>query len=386
MNAMTTRRETLGLLAGAAAGLGAGPAAAGWFSGPRDLRDAERFAFVPSHSAKAIVAIDLQEARLAATIELPHVPADIVVSKMLGMVFATNPEAGTITPVMLKTQEVGPPFEVGLRPDHALLGFEDQFAAFWSDSGDLIVWDLKNIRPIYHNAGFQPGAQVSFSVNGRGLYVVEGLHDQMITVDLEEDRISGIVPLNLDGPSDKVSAVTRSMDGGRGFISVADQDKLVILNLKTPGYETAMRIEGGPTRPYSTGDGRFTIVPSRAAKSVTVLDASSHSVLRRIALEVTPFEFNTGWFDTLGFAMSDTDGAIDVIDLERLERRAQIALPAPGDGGVVSGDMRVLAVAMPGTGNVALIDAARGEIRTVVDTDTQNISGIRLGVSNNICH
>ncbi|MEP1327331.1 hypothetical protein [Pseudophaeobacter sp.] len=381
---MTTRRETLVFLASAICA--AGPAHAGWFSGKPDLRDAERYAFVPSRTALAIAVVDLHQAKLAATIELPHVAADIIVSQMLGMVFATNPDQGTLTPVMLKTQEVGPAFEVGLRPDHALLGFEDQFAAFWSNDGDLIVWDLKNIRPIYQNSRFQPGAQISFSGNGRGLYVVEGLHNQMITVDLEENKIAKIVPLHLDAPTDRISAVTRSMDGGRGFISVADQDKLLLLNLKDPAFMRAMPIEGEPMRPYSTGDGRFTIIPNRASKAITVLDANTYTVLRRIPLEITPTEFNTGWFDTIGFAMSETEALIDVLDLERLERRGEIALPEVGDRGVVSADMRTLAVAMPEAGGVALIDAPRGVMETVVGTDTPDISGVRLGVSNNICH
>jgi len=96
------------------------------------------------------------------------VPADIVGSKRPGMAFAPNPEAGAHAPVIPKTREAGPAFTVGLRPYHTLHGVEDRFAAFWSAAGDLIFCDLRTIRPIYPNSGFQPAAQVSIKWRGGG--------------------------------------------------------------------------------------------------------------------------------------------------------------------------------------------------------------------------
>ena len=366
--------------------VGSSSAQAGWFFGTPDLRDPERYAFVPSNSQPNIVAIDLEKGKQTAVIELPHIPGEIVVSKMLGMLFAANPETGTLTPVMLETQQVGPAFDVGVKPDHALLGKEDQFAVFWSNEGDLVVWDLKNIEAIYRNSGFQPGAQISFSVNGRGLYIVEGERNQMIVVDLEENKIAKVVPLGLDEPSGELSAVTRSMDGGEGYISVTDQNKLLILDLKKLEVKATKATLQGPMRPYSTGDGRYTMVPNRDARMITIMDATSHEVLRNVGVDVTPTEINTGWFDTRAYIMSETDDAIDVIDLDSLSRLASLDLPAPGDKGIVSLDMRTLATAIAEDGKVVLVDAARASVRKTIDVSIANIAGIQVGVSNNICH
>ncbi|MGH1464808.1 MAG: YncE family protein [Cognatishimia sp.] len=379
---MLNRRQMLGGIAA----ISATPAYAGLFSRKPDLRDAERYAFVPSFIEPRIAAIDLVKAKHVATLELPHVPGDIIVSKMLGMLFATNPAAGQLTPVMLSTQEIGPSFDVGVQPDHALLGIEDQFAAFWSDDGALVVWDLKNIRPIYRNLGFQPGAQVSFSANGRGLYVVEGAHNQLIHVNLEEARISDIVPLGLDVPSVSISAVTRSVDGMTGIISVTDQDRLLVVDLPAMKLARTLHQSGGPGRVLSTADGRFTLVPNRLGKSVTVLNANGFTPIRTIAVDIVPAEINTGWFDTMLYVMSDETNAIEVISLEDMQRTGSIPLPAPGDAGVVSADMRSLAVSIGASGQVLIADATAGSTRAVVDTNVKGIKGIQLGVSNNICH
>ncbi|MDV7143603.1 hypothetical protein R3X27_13030 [Tropicimonas sp. TH_r6] len=351
-----------------------------------DLRDDYRFAFARSFDAQKVVAIDTHNQTKVAEIDFPHKVGDILVSKMLDMLFVNDPENNAVTPVFLKDLSLAPGFAIGFTPVQSILGPEDQFAAFVGAEGELLVFDLENIRPIYQNAGFQPGARIAFSASGHDILVVEGERNQLLAINLEAGKIVGVADLTLKAGTRDISAVTRSLDGHTGFIAVGSEDRVLVIDLDSYRITRSIPVGDAPVRPYATNDGAYLLVANELSRDFNVIDMLTLDVVTKIETGIAAQAINTGFFDTRAYVMPRDGGTMAVVDLMTLKQLDSIELPGPTDDGLVTSDMETLLAAIPSTGQIAQISVRQNKVQALINTGLEDVRGTKMGVVNAICH
>ena len=351
------------------------------------LADGSRFAFAPSRSRPAIVAIDTQKRELAAEIEIPHTAGSVVASEGLDLLLATDPGSRSVTIVDLHTREVTARLDLGMRPDAALLNPFDRYVAFGSSSGVVVVWDMLERVEMLRVEGLETAEHMTFGVDGRNLYVVEPARKRISVIEMYER--AKVAEIALGGDEDvaaEVSALSRSADGYTGYVSVTSENRVVVIDLLEWKVKRSVPVGAGPLRPYSTGDNRYVLVPNRDDETLSVLSALSHDVVATIPTGVRARELNAGWLDTVAFIMPAEDSHIGVVDLRELTRLDAIPVPGRTDDGLVTADSRTLLASLVDDGRVAVVDARRRELRTVIDSAAGTLEGIEIAISNNLCH
>jgi len=351
------------------------------------LTDGSRYAFAPSTSDKIIVAVDTQEYKVAAELEIPHIAHSIVASNELDLLVATNPDKQSITVINLYNREVIRELDIGMSPDVALPNAYDRFVTFGSKDGSVSTWDLANFQQVLRVDGLTSALTMTFSFDGSHLFVVEAEQKRVSVIDMSaREKVDEIA---LGGSTDsaaQVSAMSRSADGYTGYISVTSENRLVVVDLVDWSVKKSVPVGKGPIRPYNTTDNRYVLVPNREDQTLTVLSTLSHQVLATIPTGVDARALNTGWLDTVAFVMPATGNEVAVIDLQEFKRMDPIKLPGRTDDGLVTSDSKTLLMSIVETGKVAAISARSLELEAIIDSNVRALYGIEIAVSNNVCH
>ena len=359
---------------------------ADWF-GAASLTNGARFAFVPSQVEAKILAVDAVTNEISDVLPLPHISGPIAVSEKLDLLIATDPDERRITVIHLGTKEIVKEMEIGMRPDAALLNPYDRFIAFGSRDGSISVWDLKSFEQMIRIDGLGIGVHLTFSIDGRNLFVVDKPRKLISVIEMYERRKVGEIELGGPDVEDaEISAISRSADGARGYVSMTSENRVLVLDLIDWRVLQSIPVGKAPVRPYSTADSRFVLVPHRDDRSLTVLSAISHQVLKTIPTQVAARAIHTGWLDTVAFVMPAEGDKVAVVDLDELRYDRAIKLPGTPDEGLVTSDSKVLITAMSESGQIAAVDAKSRELTAVIDTPLRQLAGIEIAVSNNICH
>jgi DNA-binding beta-propeller fold protein YncE len=351
------------------------------------LANGSQFAFAPGKTQAAIIAIDTRDGSVAARLELAHVPDSIVVSEILDMLIATDPEKERVSVIDLNTRELIAVLEIGMRPDAALLNPFDQFVAFGSRDGSVSVWDMKNLKEMLRVDDLESGEILTFGIDGRNLYVVEEQKKSISVIEMHERRKVADIALGGNSePGTVLSAMSRSADGYTGFVAITSEDRVVIIDLLDWSVKRSVTTGDQPIRPYSTADNRFVLVPNQGDATLTVLSALSFEVVATIPTGVKAREINTGWLDTVAFIMPEDGNEIAVIDLRELKRKDPIKVSGRTDDGLVTSDSKMLVAAAVDNGEIVIIDTRTRSLQRVLAGGIGALEGIGIGVSNNLCH
>jgi len=351
------------------------------------LTDGSRFAFAPSKSDKAIIAIDAADHKVAAVIEISHIAGSVVATNELDLLVATNPDNNSATIVNLYNQEVIGELDLGMRPDVVLPNAYDRFVTFGSADGSVSTWDLSTSQQVLRIDGLESALSLTFSFDGSHLFVVEESRKRISVIDMARHEKVAEIPLGGDADPDAVvSALSRSADGYTGYVSITSENRIAVIDLIDWQVEESIRVGQDPIRPYSTTDNRYVLVPNRGDKSLTVVATRTRNVVATIATGIEAREVNTAWLDTVAFVMPASGGEIAVIDLQKFEAASPIKLPGRSDDGIVTSDSKTLLTAIVETGQIAVIDAQSREVTSLFESGTASLEGTEIAVSNNVCH
>jgi len=351
------------------------------------LTNGSQFAFAPSRTDNTIIAIDTLDRKIVAELDISHVPHSVVVSEDLDLLVATDPDNDSVTVINLYTREVIEEVTIGMRPDAALLNPFDRFVAFGSGDGSVSVWDMTSFEQILRVDGLDTALLMTYGFDGRNLYVVEPAKKRISVIEMQSREKVAEIPLGGDDdPGARVSAMSRSADGYTGYVSIASENRVVVIDLIDWQVKASIPVGKGPIRPYSTADNRYVLVANRDDETLTVLSALSHQVVATIPTGVQARELNSGWLDTVAFIMPASGNEIAVIDLRELKRKQPIRLPGRTDDGLVTSDSKTLLTSLIDSGQVAAINTRSHELEVLISTGVGTLEGIEIAVSNNICH
>ena len=358
------------------------------------LAAGSRYAFVASQTEARIVAIDTQEDEIAAELELANIATSIVISDSLNLLAATHTDSSSLTLIDLESRQFLPALDIGMSASIGLLSPADQHMAFGNIQGQVSVWNMSTREQMFQLDSLGSAVNLTFSIDGTHLFVVEPTERRISVIGMDAGKKiteillpEGSGDSALTSPSDapEITSISRSADGHTGFLSITSENKVIVLDLLKLTIKQTIAVDAEPMRPFSTADSRYILVPHRAAKSIYVLDALTLDIRGNIKIGLPARELNTGWLDTVAFAMSAEDERIAVIDLQKLALEQTLTLSGKPDDGLVTSDSKRLYTALLNTKNVARIDARSREVLEIT-TNTPGLGNIKIAISNNICH
>ncbi|MBT5031544.1 MAG: hypothetical protein HOM55_04525 [Proteobacteria bacterium] len=360
------------------------------------LAAGSRYAFVASQTEARIVAIDTQEDEIAAELELANIATSIMISDSLNLLVATHADSSSLTLIDLESRQNLPALDIGMIADTGLLNPLDQYMAFGNKQGQVSVWDMNAREQMFQINDLGSAINLTFSIDGTRLFVVEPTERQISVIGMNARKkiaeiilpeVNRSIDSGLTNPQDapKITAISRSADGHTGFLSITSENKVIVLDLLKLSIKQTIAVDAEPMRPFSTADNRYVLIPHRAAKSIYVLDALSLAIRGNIKIGLPARELNTGWLDTVAFAMSAEDERIAVVDLQKLTLEQTLTLSGRPDDGLVTSDSKRLYTALLNTNTVARIDARSRKVLEIT-TNTPGLGNIEIAISNNICH
>ncbi|TCL08265.1 hypothetical protein BXY66_0300 [Shimia isoporae] len=377
-----TRRSFLagaGAMALASGGLGARSAMA-----KTSLTHGERIVFAAGDKGR-VAAVDLKKRRLETVLEVGYEIGQIVPSNKYNALFVTDPAGKAATVMDLASREVVARNELGHSAEIAIANTDDSGIAYGGSDGVVSVWAHRTNSEIARVPGFAPITSMTFGQRGRSLYVVQDGRREIAVVDLAANM--ALAPITLEGDASvALDGVSRSLDGGTGFVSLPDLGKVAILDLTQNSLYATLNVPADPRRVYASGDGLHFLVPHGTAQSVTVISSESLSVMRSIDVGYPVAEIITGWLDLFAFAIPENGNEIAVIDLQQYREVGRLRLSGRAGHGVVTSDTRQIALTLPEQGRLAVIETGTQSLAKSIRTKVAQAQPPQMAVSGNICH
>ncbi len=349
------------------------------------LWDGARFAFLSSGSEPRIVAVDVDKGRIETKLELPFVPSEIAVSQNHNLLIAANPIGQSVGFIDLVGRQYLGAQLVGLAPDVVQISPGGDLVAYGGRDGRVSVWNLRDNTVLVQLRGLGPIDALTFSRDGRGLFFVDRENMQLCAIDLREGEVG--LHINLPGTrGGRATAMSRSLDGMAGYISLTDDNKVVEVDFFTMSVSRVLEVKAEPKRPYVSGDGRFVLIPHEAGRAVSVISAATSRVVETIQLDHPVSEVVTGWLESCAFAMPAQGSKASVVDLVELSMTRQIDLGGDAGASLVNSDTRVVITPVPELQDILLIDTSTQQIAKTLSSGLADLQPPQMGVSGNICH
>ncbi len=378
-----TRKGILGLVLSAALVVaGAYTWRNAWSDESVSLDDFTRYVFVPSQSEPLVTVIDSLDDRVVARIKVPRIPHQVLVSAPNRRMLVLNREAPEIYLYDLIERKPGPTISLTARPRSMILDPEGYLLAV--DEGDAIeVIEPMSGRKMSRVDGLTAPIAMTFSSEGEEIFVTNGGDGDIHMLDIFAKRISDSIQVADGG---KLTAYTRAARPPFGIVSIENAAEVAIVDRQSLSAFMRIGVGRDPSRPYGTADGRFMLVPNQGDGTVSMVSMREFKVTATFASGKDIVSVNTGWFETIGVAMSRGDKKAVILDLENHEVAAEIDLPGIPDAGVVTPNGEKLYVALQGVDQVAVISLKTRQLLTLIDDVGADPSGIVMGLSNNYCH
>jgi YVTN family beta-propeller protein len=354
------------------------------------------YVFVPNRASADIAVIDSRSDRLITRIPVGNVPHQVAISDVVGKLVASNTADDTVSIVDLATLATRTlrldhePEHMELSPDGVLLAVGNIGA------GTVSLISLKEERELARVEGLFEPHNLTFSPDGALLYVANlgASHVSVIDVAkaaiIDEIRIAEPPALaGKEGPGGEFQGiinVTATPDGRLGFAAHGEAGELAVIDLRTRAVKQRVALGELPWRAYSTADGRFMLVPNNGDRTLSVISTATLEVVATLPAAEDVTGINTGWFETIAFALSRAERKAVVYDLESMTRTGEIALPGTPETGVTTPDGTKLYVALSDTDQVAVIDVrGRALIKTIDGVGDEPWGAMMVGALN-YCH
>lgn len=373
-------------------------AAAGWagyryfWQAPGDavFGAIDGYVFLANGNAPEVTVIDAKTDKLAGTLALPFVADQALVSRAIMRLIVSNRAERLVAIVDLPTRAVEANFRLPLTPDVMVLSPDGLRLAVADTEGGKI--GLINFIDGTMNAvidGLNSPSKMTFDADGVVLFVMDDKEAEIKMINARKGEIlpalslreAGVVP----GAAD-LSALTRTPDGRRGFVTDALGGKGYVISFRDWTVTKTLELGGTPSRAYGTADGQFMLVANTGSRTISLISTERFDVVATLPGVGDVTSIATGFFETLAYVISRDEKKAVIIDLQTLELAGEVALEGVPGQAVADEDGKKLYVPLGGTGKLALIDVYNKKIGHIV-TGTPTAPGSpAMAASNNYCH
>ncbi len=373
--------------------------AAAFWSGPvAALENLERYLFVPNRASADVAVIDRVTERVIARLPVGKAPHQVVVSRSLGKLVASNTEDDTITIVDLRTLETEATLALDTAPEHMALGPDGQTLAVGNiGAGTVSLVSLRDNREVARIAGLIQPHNLTFGPKGKRLYVANLGANYVSVIDVARARITGEIPVADPGAIAAKAAdpgagyqgiinVTATPDGRLGFAAHGESGALAVIDLDKGERLLTLALGARPWRAYGTADGRYMVVPNNGDATVSVISTATLQVVATLPGATGVTGVNSDATGKTVFVISRAESKVVILDLESLRPAGEIALPGAPETGVLSPRGDKLYVALSGLGKVAVIDVPGRRLSGMIEGVGREPWGTTLLGADNYCH
>jgi len=342
--------------------------------------DGERYAFMGSKAANEVYVIDLHSRARVHTLHLSKAPDSVAASNALRALVIGHAADSMLTLVDLASESLEQyEYPLTLKPQTVLVSpIGETVAILDRENARLQVHALRRREVLLTVDDVRTESELTFSPDGSTVYWVDQAAGTLQSADLWSKRRS----LRLTTDDSALTAMSRSIDGTRGFISDADNATVHVVNLQEFSLLRASPVGPAPGRPWGTADGRFMLVPNGNG-TVTALSVLTSESLYTVDAVANPVSINPGWIDTTA-AVVGADGKLAFINIADGKELARVDLGNSPQEGIVTSDSRTLAVPLPGA--LVFFDMQKRAQISAIRGLPNDIGPAALAISNNLCH
>src|ERR1700676_1707712 len=198
------------------------------------------------------------------------------------------------------------------------------------------------------------------------LYVGNSMGDDVSVVDLASLKVIGDITV---GPH--VHGVAGTPDGRRLFTTSEVDHTLIISDTEAHKIMGTVKLPGKPNQCAVTPDGRYVIVPIRDGDSVAIVDVKQQKIVKLLPIKEPHNSLSMG-SNKYMFVTSMGSHEIDVIDLEKMDFSAHIAVGGRPRPFVVSKDGRTMYVAVSDLHGFNIVDIPEQKVTQRVEMPSEH--------------
>src|SRR6202790_3138411 len=198
------------------------------------------------------------------------------------------------------------------------------------------------------------------------LYVGNSMGDDVSVVDLASLKVIGDITVGKH-----VHCVALTDDGKRLFTTSELDHTLIISDTATQKIIGTVKLPGKPNQCAVTPDGRYVTVPIRDGDSVAIVDVNEQKIVKLLPIKEPHNSVNLG-SNKYMFVSSMGSHEIDVIDLEKMDFSAHIAVGGRPRPFVVSKHGRTMYVAVSDLHGFNIVDIPEQKVTQRVEMPSEH--------------
>ena len=336
------------------------------------LEDLLHYVFVVNQGSSEVVVVDTDNDTVVDRIRLSSVPDEIMLSEETRKLLSSNLADRTVTITSLDSLTQDAVITLDFPPSRMRLGSAGRLLVVGnSDVGAISLIDLATGQETRHIDGLEKPDYFMFGRDERFLYVASANAARLEVVDVGSGEIRGDIPLLQDDTGKEgeavVSALARTPGGQLGFVLRKDEAVMDVVDLRENSRIKSVALSGSVDRIYPSANNQYLIIPDNDSGDVSVFSTWSLRKLGVVPGAPDAAAVSIALFDSVAFVVSRERNSVLVFSIADRKKLADIPLPGAPVDSVVSVNGLKIYVALPGSGQLAVIDAIKLEVVGMID-------------------
>lgn len=336
------------------------------------LEDLLHYVFVVNQGSSEVVVVDTDDDTVVDRIRLSSVPDEIMLSEETRKLLSSNLADRTVTITSLDSLTQDAVITLDFPPSRMRLGSAGRMLVVGNrDVGAVSIIDLATGQEAHHIDGLEKPDYFIFGRDERFLYVASANAARLQVVDVGSGEIREDIPLLQDDTGKQgeamVSALARTPGGQLGFVLRKDEAVMDVVDLRENLRIKSVALSGSVDRIYPSANNQYLIIPDNDSGDVSVFSTWSLRKLGAVPGAPDAAAVSIALFDSVAFVVSRERNSVLVFSIDDRKKLADIALPGAPVDSVVSVNGLKVYVALPGSGQLAVIDAIKLEVVRMID-------------------
>ena len=338
----------------------------------RALEDLLQYVFVVNQDSGEVVVVDTDSDSVVERIRLPSAPDEIILSEKSRKLLSSNLAGKTVTITSLDSLGQDAVITLDFPPTRMRLGSAGRLLVVGNrDIGAISIIDLETGQESHYIDGLEKPDYFIFGRDERFLYVASEDATRLQVVDVGSGEIQEDIPL-VQADTGKegvalVSALARTPGGQLGMVLRKDDAVMDVVDLRDNSRIKSVALSGSVDRIYPSANNQYLIIPDNDSGDVSVFSTWSLRELGVVPGAPDAAAVSIALFDSIAFVVSRERSSVLVFSIDDRRKLADIPMPAVPADSVVSVDGLKIYVALPGSGQLAVIDAIKLEVIAMID-------------------